>query len=116
MDSDAAFDQKVRLQANFMPNVNGADGEPTSHPLGFTAQIGSRGQVGSGGKAKWWVRGNGQGSEKWDAFEEAARFSNSQDEFENRVKLQGNFMPSDHSTDGEPAGHPMGFSFVQRGE
>lgn len=61
-------------------------------------------------KSKWWTNGNGQGSEKWDAFEEAARFSNTQGEFDQKVKLQGNFMPSDHADQGAPTGHPMGFT------
>jgi hypothetical protein len=60
-----------------MPNVNDGDSEPTGHPMGITAQIGSRGQTDK--KAKWWTNGNGQGNEKWDGFEEAARFSKDQD-------------------------------------
>ena len=70
---------------NMIPNLNGGDAEPTSHPMGFT----SRAQVNnlSQKEKKWWTHGNGQGSEKWDGFEEAARFSNSQDEFHGKVKL-----------------------------
>ena len=103
-----------------MPSDNGGHGEITGHPMGFTAQIKSKShaQVGaqSGSQAQWWTQGNGQGSEKWDAFEEPARFSSDNDDFENKVALQGYFLPSHNTGDGEPSAHPMGFSFVQRGE
>lgn len=86
--------------------------------MGITAQTGSRVQTGAaaqaGAQAKWWsFGGNGRGSEKWDAFQEAARFSNDEDDFDHKVQLQGYFMPSDNQENDEPAGHPMGFSFVQ---
>lgn len=86
--------------------------------MGITAQTGSRVQTGAkalaGAQAKWWsFQGNGGGSEKWDAFEEAARFSKDGDEFDKKVQLQGNFMPSENAGNSEPTGHPMGFSFVQ---
>jgi len=32
-------------------------------------------------EGKWWANGNGDGSEKWDAFEEIARFSDNQTHF-----------------------------------
>lgn len=102
-----------------MPSDNTDNAEITGHPLGFTAQIKRKNhmaQIGaqSGSQAQWWTQGNGQGTEKWDAFEEAARFSSDQDDFENKVALQGNFLPAINKGDGEPSEHPMGFSFVQR--
>ena len=69
-------------QGNFVPNVNVGDAEPTGHPMGSTAQLSRPNSM-----AQWWTHGNGQGSEKWDAFEEAARFSNTQPEFDQKVKL-----------------------------
>jgi hypothetical protein len=78
--------------------------------MGFT----SNAQVGHNNlnqrKAKWWTYGNGQGSEKWDGIEEAARFSNSQEEFHGKVHLQGNFIPSVNGADTEPTGHSNGFT------
>lgn len=111
------FHGKVKNQGFFIPNVNDGDAEPTSHPNGFTAAsqidnksgVTAKSQTGS----RWWTYGNGQGSEKWDGIEEAARFSNSQDEFETKMGLQGNFIPNVNNGDGEPQSHPMGFSFVQ---
>ena len=70
----------------------------------------------AGAKARWWTYGNGQGSEKWDGFEEAARFTNSQDEFDSKVALQGNFIPNVNAHDDEPTTHPMGYSFIQKGK
>ena len=44
--------------------------------MGINAQVNNPNSM-----AQWWTNGNGQGSEKWDHAEEAARFSNSQEEF-----------------------------------
>jgi hypothetical protein len=71
--------------------------------MGITAQVNEPKKQ----MTQWWTQGNGQGSEKWDHVEEAARFSNSQEEFHAKMK-QGNFLPSDHNGDSEPSGHPMG--------
>lgn len=115
-NSQDEFHDKVKLQGNFIPSVNGADGEPTSHSNGFTAasQVGTTSHAQAGAKARWWTYGNGQGSEKWDGFEEAARFTNSQDEFDSKVALQGNFIPNVNAHDDEPTTHPMGYSFIQK--
>ena len=59
--------------------------------------------------AQWWTNGNGQGSEKWDHVEEAARFANSQEDFHAKMK-QGNFVPNMNHEDTEPSGHPMGIT------
>ena len=61
-------------------------------------------------KANWWTHGNGQGSEKWDGIEEAARFVNSQDAFHSKVNLQGNFIPAVNGADTEPTSHSNGFT------
>ena len=105
-----------------MPSDHADHAAPTGHPMGFTAQIGQNSRAQLGGKnapqalTQWWTQGNGQGTEKWDAWEEAARFSSDQDDFEKKAALQGYFLPSHNGADGEPSTHPMGFSFVQRGE
>ena len=59
-------------QGNFLPNMNQGDEEPTGHPMGINAQVNEPNTM-----AQWWTHGNGQGSEKWDHVEEAARFVNS---------------------------------------
>jgi hypothetical protein len=51
--------------------------------------------------------GNGEGSEKWDVFEETARFSDGQDDFHSKVAMQPG-LPSLNANDAEPKGHPMG--------
>ena len=59
--------------------------------------------------AQWWTHGNGQGSEKWDHADEAARFSADQGEFHKNMK-QGNLLPSMNGGDAEPMGHSMGIT------
>lgn len=78
-------------------------------------QVKSISHAQAGSNSKWWSHGNGQGTEKWDGFEEAARFSNSQEDFNKKVQHQANFVPAINGGDDEPATHPMGFSFVQKG-
>jgi hypothetical protein len=58
---------------------NQGDAEPTSHPNGFTlaGQLPKAPKQKKGSLTQWWTHGNGQGSEKWDGIEEAARFVNS---------------------------------------
>ena len=48
-----------------------------------------------------WTNGNGAGSEKWDKFEEHARFAGSQDDFHRAVAKQPG-VPSSNAKDGEP--------------
>lgn len=116
-NSQEEFHEKSAYQGYFIPNVNVDDLEPTSHPNGFTAasQVNSKTGTSAESQAgsRWWTHGNGQGSEKWDGIEEAARFSNSQDEFDQKMGVQGNFIPNVNNADSEPVAHPMGFSFVQ---
>lgn len=88
--------------------MNQGDGEPSGHPMGITAQLNEPKALAQK-SSKWWTHGNCQGSEKWDHVEEAARFSNSQEDFHQKMK-QGNFLPNMNHGDGEPAGHPMGFT------
>ena len=92
-------------QGNFLPNMNHGDEEPTDHPMGITAQLNEPNNKRmfdlAQKQAEWWTQGNGQGSEKWDHVEEAARFSNSQEEFHQKMK-QGNFVPSVNGEDDEP--------------
>lgn len=101
VNSEDAFHKKVNLQGNFIPNKNENDAEPNAHSNGFTAAA----QTGS----SWWTHGNGQGSEKWDASEEAARFANSEEEFHKQMK-NGNMIPNLNGSDEEPMDHPMGFT------
>ena len=54
-----------------------------------------------------WTNGNGHGSEKWDTFEEIARFSKDQESFLKHVSQDVN-LASENSADAEPKGHPMG--------
>lgn len=108
--------------AAYIPNINYDDDEPTWHPNGFTAaaqkpapvSIGEKlenlHQAKSESKAKWWTFGNGQGSEKFDGFDEAARFSNSQEEFHEKSAYQGYFIPNVNVDDLEPTSHPNGFT------
>lgn len=79
-NSDSEFYHKMK-QGNFVPNMNHDDPEPDSHPMGINAQVNAPKSM-----AQWWTHGNGQGSEKWDFVEEAARFSNSQDELHHNLK------------------------------
>lgn len=95
------FHQKMK-QGNFLPNMNGDDTEPNGHPMGINAQVNEPNSM-----AQWWTHGNGQGSEKWDHVEEAARFSADENEFHQKMK-QGNFLPNMNHEDTEPNGHPMG--------
>lgn len=110
-DSEDGFHKKVNLQGNFIPAINDADSEPTAHSNGFTAasQVGASSQAQLNSGSKWWTHGNGQGSEKWDAAEEAARFSTTQEEFDQKMK-NGNMIPNLNGNDGEPEGHPNGFT------
>lgn len=59
-----------------------------------------------------WTNGNGAGSEKWDVFEETARFSNGQDDFHRRIAQQP-YLPSSNENDPEPKGHPAGIHNLQ---
>ena len=93
-NSQDEFHNKARQP--WIGSLNGGDGEPIGHPMGSTAQLGS----------KWWHDGIGGSTEKWDAFEEQARFSNSQDEF--HTKARQPWIGSLNGGDAEPAGHPMG--------
>ena len=110
VNSQDAFHAKVNLQGNFIPNINNNDKEPTGHSNGFTAaaQIGTDSNTDS--EDGWWTNGNGQGSEKWDGIQEAARFSNNAEEFHNTINKQGNFIPSVNDQDSEPKSHPNGIT------
>ena len=59
----------------WLASENKEDGEPKGHAAGVTSSA----QIGSNANAKWYTNGNGSGNEKWDAFEEIARFSKDQD-------------------------------------
>ena len=99
-----------------MPSMNQNDAEPKSHPMGFYLGVRdenmqpatSTAQTGAG----YWANGNGGGSEKWDIFEETARFSNGQDDFHRRVAQQP-YLSSLNEGDPEPTGHPMGIHNLQ---
>lgn len=59
-----------------------------------------------------WNNGNGGGSEKWDIFEETARFSNNQDDFLKKVAQQ-TYLRAENEADAEPKGHPAGIHNLQ---
>ena len=64
-------------------------------------------QLGNGNRFDediWWGQGNAQPSEKNDAFWWAAHMTDSEDDFNKKVALQGVFMPSYNTEDDEPAG------------
>ena len=111
VNSQEDFYKKVNLQGNFVPNINDNDAEPTSHPMGFSAasQVGAVSHAQIDSNNQWWTHGNGQGSEKWDAVEEAARFATSDDDFHKQMK-NGNSIPNLNGNDQEPDSHPMGFT------
>jgi len=60
---------------------------------------------------KWWTSGNGQGSEKHDAYWEIAHDAKTSNEFD--TKSRQPWLPSDNGADGEPKHHNNGFTTAQ---
>jgi len=59
-------------------------------------------------EGKWWHDGNGGGSEKWDAWEEIARFSDNQTHFHEQAKQP--WIRSGNAGDIEPTHHSAGIT------
>ena len=87
-----------------VPSQNDEHDEPKSHPNGITNLPQNLNQVG----ARWWDNGNGGGTEKFDSFDELARFSPNQTAFYEELKEPK--IASQNWFDAEPGSHPMGMT------
>ena len=107
---EADFNKKAKQP--WIASDNKGDKAPKSHMNGFTLGqtedfSGVPGQFVTGQKP-FWENGNGNGSEKLDAYGHIAKWSTGENDFNTKAKQP--WIASANKGDSAPVSHPLGFT------